>query len=72
MIMPELEMRPIARRRMTDDELDLKRYAACELQGHPRCLLVEILRRRGDRRQSAETAEEHELEGFSPIAAAHA
>jgi len=72
MIMPELEMRPIARRKMTDDELELKRYAARELQGHPRCLLVEILKRRRDRRQGAETAEEHELDGFFPIASANA
>lgn len=72
MIMPELEMRPIARRGMTDYELELKRYATREFRGHPRCVLVEIMKRRGDRRQSAESTEEHELEGFSRIAATHA
>ena len=70
--MPELEMRPIARRGMTAEELELRRYAASELRGHPRCLLIEIVKRRGDRRQSAETSKEHWLTRFFSGAAADA
>jgi hypothetical protein len=64
MIMPELEMRPIARRGTTTEELELRRYAASELRGHPRCLLVEIVEMHGDRRRNAEITEEHWLKRF--------
>lgn len=40
MITPELEMRPIARRGFTAEELELRRYAATELKGSVWSLLT--------------------------------
>lgn len=40
MITPELEMRPIARRGLTAEELELRRYAASELKGSVWSLLA--------------------------------
>jgi len=62
MITPELEMRPMARRGMTAEELELKRYAASELRGHPRCLLLAVARRIEREHRRSETADEVERE----------
>jgi len=70
--MPELEMRPIARRRMTDDELELKRYAASELRGNPRCLLTEIVKRCVQFPRKEPTADGHDQERLPSSSSAQA
>lgn len=40
MINPQLEMRPIARRGPTAEEIELNRYAATELKGSRWCLFA--------------------------------
>ena len=72
MIAPELEMGPIARRGMSAEELEMRRYAASELKGHPRCLLFGFVKRRGDRRKVAKIAKDQEPEQLPSTAPAQA
>jgi hypothetical protein len=61
MIMIESELRPIARRGISNDELELARYAARELRARPLVLVRDLVRARaeknGDRSQAALTSE---------------
>lgn len=46
MIMIESELRPMASKRMTNEELELARYAARELQVRPLVLVRDLIRAR--------------------------
>jgi len=72
MINPELEMRPIARRGLTAEELELKRYATSEFQGSVRCLFSDGVRKRKQRRQEKKIVEDHDQEGLPSNGTAHA
>jgi len=56
---------------MSAEELEMRRYAASELRGHTRCLLVGFVKKRGDRRKVAKTAKDQEPEQLPSAAPAH-
>ena len=53
---------------MTAEDLELKRYAASEFRGLPRCLFAGFVKKRGDRRKAAVTEKDRESERLTSAA----
>lgn len=60
MISPELEMRPIARRGVSAEELEMSRYAASEMRGSICCLFANGAKREKKHRER-KTIDDSEL-----------
>ena len=72
MITPEIELRPIARRGMTTEELELDRYASAEFGGKKCCILTGVVKARCKLRETRQANEGHELLPAPSSSSAHA